>query len=139
MATPRKVPKEITDIREGRKPKENPVPVPPDWFDKAAYDEWWRVVPLLAKWGMAGTLDIPQLESYCVSYSRWKAAEKRLQSEGLTQINSAGTVVSNPLVAISKSYHREMIKSADVLGINLAARSELETRKPQGDLKGIID
>ena len=82
------------------------IPNPPEWLDKIAKEEWIRVAPELSKKKILTEADITAFEIYCKSYSRWKEAEKQMDSVGSTVFKSGkGSYVQQlPQVAIAQKY-----------------------------------
>lgn len=122
------------------------VPTPPDWLDDEAIDEWFRVAAILVEAGLLTTLDLPQLEVYCVSYARWKQTEQDISELG-------GTVMEfqkkdgepyyqiRPEVSASKLYYKQMKTAADALGLTPAARAKVAPRagKKPSEMGGLLD
>jgi len=72
-----------------------------DYFNQVASVEWSRISKLLFDQGLLAEMDRAVLEIYCVAYSRWIEAEKKLKTDGLTIETTNGNVTAHPLVGIA--------------------------------------
>ena len=64
-----------------REPKPRPItPACPEWMDDIGRAEWARIVPELEALGLITCVDGAALEGYCKAYSRWIAAELKLDA-----------------------------------------------------------
>jgi len=72
-------------------PPQAPAEVPecPEFLDDEAKAEWFRMAPVLLDMGLLTPADRAALAAYCISYSRWVAAE--------AQVRRLGTIVKSPL------------------------------------------
>jgi P27 family predicted phage terminase small subunit len=120
----------------GRKPKPKPdkkgapkptgVPTCPAHLDKVAKAEWKRIVKELAPLGLITAVDRAALSAYCVSYSRWIAAELSCQKFG-TVIKSpkSGYPINSPYVGIANTALDQMRKFCTEFGLTPASRVRL--------------
>jgi len=81
---------------------------PPAHLDQQACAKWGEVFPIVAQRENLdqGTLD--SLAGYCVAYSRWTAAEAKVNELGPVVKSPAGFAVPNPYVAIAAQAQRQM-------------------------------
>jgi P27 family predicted phage terminase small subunit len=122
------------------------VPTPPDWLEDDAIDEWFRVAEILVDHGLLTTLDLPQLEVYCVSYARWKQNEQELTRLGgtvmeITKKDGEPYYQIRPEVSASKLYYGKMKTAADALGLTPAARAKVAPNagKKKSKMGGLLD
>lgn len=81
------------------------IPNPPEWLDDIAKEEWRRVAPELVKVKLLSKVDITALEAYCKAYSRWRDAEKQMDTVKSTVFKTKGNYVQQlPQVAIAQKY-----------------------------------
>jgi len=71
----------------------------PAWIKGEAREVWKRVAPAAIKSGLLRLVDLPAFEAYCVSYARWREAER------LTGRNME--------LAIAKGYRNQANKERD--------------------------
>lgn len=107
-------------------------PVCPDWIDPDAKSEWSRIVPALAKLGLALDVDVAMLASYCAAYSRWKRCSQSLELEGPTYVTPSGMQHANPLVGIVERAAEEMRRLAQEFGFTPASRARIDAPPPGG-------
>jgi P27 family predicted phage terminase small subunit len=98
---------------------------PPEHLSDEAKEEWARVAEQLHSVGILTALDRSILEAYCVSWARWRAAERILAESGLTQMTPYGSVVSHPALAISRRAAADTVKFATELGMTPASRGRI--------------
>lgn len=103
----------------------------PSYLDEEARAEWNRVAPQLSAQKMLTIVDRTQLAAYCVTYSRWRAAENKVQDGELTFETPAGYQQQVPEIGIANKYLEKMIKLAAEFGFTPAARSRMNV-KPAG-------
>ena len=89
-----------------------------------------------AKWAeLAPTLDVTQpgvadaLAAYATAWSRWTAAEAKVNELGAVVKSPAGFAVANPYVAIAAAAQRQMRQWATELRLTPKARG----RKAEGE------
>jgi P27 family predicted phage terminase small subunit len=116
------------------------VPEPPAHVYGHAADEWRRIAPGLHRLKLLTAHDLKVLETYCVSYCRWREAEEALARVrardpvmlGLMIKNGKeGEMLENPLVRISRRSAFEMLRYASEFGFTPAARTRIS--QPSGD------
>lgn len=108
--------------------------------NKVALDEWKRVVPHLQEAGVLAAADVSLLTSYCVLYSRWRAASQDVETNGLiltvtstTRTGKTQKPVPNPACALEVSYQAQMMRTAVKFGINPLDRPRVEMTSPFDD------
>ncbi|HAN09375.1 MAG TPA: phage terminase small subunit P27 family [Clostridiales bacterium] len=89
-----------------KKTENKKILTPPEWLDDTAKEEWNRVATELGKRKILSEGDVTAIELYCKSYSRWKEAEKQIDSVGSTVFKSGkGNYVQQlPQIAIAQKY-----------------------------------
>lgn len=83
-------------------PKPHGTPKCPSWLDTEAKDEWKVVAPELKRLGLLSIVDGAALAAYCQNYSRWKQAEKKIQTDGMWIENRFGDVVAHPAIRVAE-------------------------------------
>ena len=116
-------------------PTPTPVrkPKPPIELDPSARKEWRRVVGELDKLGMVSKLDVSVLAAYCVSFSRFKAANEALKvvSEkdpafhGMLIKTKQGNWIQNPLVGVARRAAADMAQFASEFGMTPSSRTRV--------------
>lgn len=123
-------------------PDDNELVIPemPDHFDAEHKRVWTRTTSLLKKWGMIKEIDAAVVEAYCTSYLLWTSTDKEIQSllqaakkgkkskrSVYLTIGSTGSLMANPLIAISNKAKADTIYYAAQLGMTPAARLRIES------------
>jgi len=80
------------------------IPECPDWLEKEAKIEWFRVVPELNRLRLITVIDISALIGYCQSWARYVEAEKYLSSNDSIMITDSGYMQQVPQVGIAQKY-----------------------------------
>lgn len=123
------------------KPLDTSKPNPPSHLDKYGLEEWNRVCDGLHAMGVLFSIDMAILAAYCVSYSRWKQAEEELgkirkrgsKLKALIQKTHHGNMIPHPLVGVSNTAARDVLRYAAQLGITPAARAGLGVKPKTGE------
>jgi P27 family predicted phage terminase small subunit len=89
----------------------------------AAADEWRRVGPQLHALGLLTQVDLNTFAVYCVSFGRWKLAEKLLEGESLVAEGYEKNPIQNPLVRIASQAARDTVRFASEFGMSPASRA----------------
>jgi P27 family predicted phage terminase small subunit len=117
-------------------PKNEPAPAvdptlgePSAWLDDEAKAEWRRLAAEMLRIGTLTTVDRAAFEGYCKAYSRWLAAEKFLDKNGLTVKVGRGFLQPRPQVG----YLQKMREFASEFGLTPASRSRLHVEAGEGD------
>ncbi len=87
-------------------------PQSPKHLDETAAKKWREMLPTLAD-QEPGSLDA--LAAYCSAWSRWTAAEAKVQELGPVVKSPQGFPVQNPYVAIAAQAQRQMRQWASEL------------------------
>lgn len=101
--------------------------------NKLAYAEWKAVAPHLIAEGILKPTDVSLLASYCLLYSRWRAAALDVETNGQTITVTSTTrtgltqkLVSNPAVRNEILYQAAMMRAAVKFGLNPLDRPRVE-------------
>lgn len=125
------------DLSKGKiKPnRREPIPAaaatvldPPSWMDTQARSVFLTLRPQLP-W--LTVVDIDLLAAYCVSFARWREAEKEIDENGLTYETEKGYVGQRPEVAIARSYFTQVMQTGAALGLSPSARTRIRIEKPK--------
>jgi len=128
------------------------APPPEVAADPRAADAWNRLVPDLAKCGLARSVDWPLLTRYVLKFSRWIYLGEELRRIAQESPNSKGTtypitddngklkyVAEFPWVSEWRALDRDLRADEKSIGISPAARSRItvktEERRTQEDLR----
>lgn len=121
-------------------PTDTSKPTPPSHLDKYGLDEWNRVCDGLHAMGVLFKIDMAILAAYCVSYSRWKHAEEELnktrkksEKNALIVTTAKGNIIPHPLVGVSNTAARDVLRYAAQLGITPSARASLGVTPKKGE------
>jgi len=105
------------------------APDPPPWLDPEAAALWARVAPSLERLDLIKDEDAESFAAYCTAWSRFVAAVKTYQREGLTATNpSSGRISTHPAVHVAMAAGRNLLRYAQEFGLTPAA--ELNLGKP---------
>lgn len=121
----------------GKRPLNEREPTPrramprcPHHLAGEARKEWRRVVRELYAVGLLTQVDRAALAAYCQLYARWIAAEKEIESDGLTMITAKGGVMQNPAVRIAATALDGMRKYLIEFGMTPSSRSRIKLPAP---------
>ncbi len=93
--------------------------------------EWARIVAELAMIGLITRPDRAALAAYCVAYSRWVAAERKIQELGTMLMRTAvGSVAQSPYVTISNRAMEIMHKFLTEFGMTPVSRTRVSVSAP---------
>jgi P27 family predicted phage terminase small subunit len=107
---------------------------PPEWLDKRAKEEWYRLVPILSDMGLFTELDVFCLSRYCSTVSLWnQVAEMSQNSELIYEVkkeNKMGETYTShyrerPELSIMLKLSSDLLKYEKEFGMTPAARSGL--------------
>lgn len=120
-----------------------PVEIPdmPNHLDAEARKEWKRISVELQKLGLIAAVDRAALAVYCVAYSRWARAEKKLKSlgdDGLIDVTPNDYKQISTWLQISNRAVEQMHKFLAEFGMTPSARNRVSVN-PQQDLFGDKD
>src|SRR3954470_6373028 len=106
------------------------IPDPPDHLDEVAKREWERITMLLSQVGLMAQLDMAGVAAYCVSYSRWADAEKRVAKHGTIVLSPDKKFpMKSPYLCIAESAMESMRKLLGEFGLTPAARARVQVEK----------
>ena len=112
---------------------ERAAPEPPKWLDDEAKALWTRVASSLEQLNLIKDEDCESFAAYCTAWSRFVAAVKTYQREGLTIVNpTTGHTSTHPAVHIAAVASRELLRFASQFGLTPAAEVAL-ARPPKPD------
>ena len=117
-----------------KEPKPRPLaPTPPSHLDPIARKEWARISKELYQCGLLTSVDRAALSMYCVLYSRWVAAEKRVRELGVIVKSPNGYPIHSPYLAVANKAMDQMIRLLGELGLSPCARTRIEVNQPSPD------
>ena len=102
------------------------IPECPKWLTGIAEEEWNRVAPALHAAGLLTNLDLCALESYCLTYAKWREAEQRLAEEGLTILTPNGSTQIHPAQSISNQAQKLIALWVKAFGLSPDSRGRME-------------
>jgi P27 family predicted phage terminase small subunit len=117
------------------------APTPPSWLSREAKAEWRRVVPELERLDLIKEQDRATLTAYCETWSRFVAATRAIERDGLTvqnrSIKKDGTetvwFTKNPAVAIAQATSTELRHYAALFGLSPADERRLGATPDDAD------
>ena len=106
----------------------------PEYLDDIAKEEWNRQIKVLLEEGHDfSEKDVKALEGYCISYSKFRKANKILAENGFTMtgVNKNGSTyeMQRPEVTIAKNSEDEMRNWMKELGFSPASRARMGKNK----------
>ena len=131
--------KKLEGVRADRVNENEPEPGPgkvtcPSFLSKEARAEWRRIAPELTRLGLLTPLDRAAFAAYCASYARWVKVEMRLLKKGILAEGARGQRIASPLLWISTSAMKQMLKFGVEFGLTPSSRSRLVGMAPdKGD------
>ncbi len=109
-------------------------PDAPDYLDEVASTEWDRVCGILAQMGLLSSADRSALAAYCVCYSRWVDAEKKVKQSGtIVKSPDKGVPIYSPYLNVANRAMEQMVKLSVEFGLTPSSRSRI--RLPPGSKK----
>jgi P27 family predicted phage terminase small subunit len=124
------------NARKGEPKAPREIPTCPGWLDAAAKSAWNQLAPLLHQMGVLTLADANVLTRYCITWSRWKAAEQWIQDNGEVaevETDSGTTYVPHPQVRIAAMLGDQLGKMEQQLGLTPAARARLTVDHGEGE------
>jgi P27 family predicted phage terminase small subunit len=103
------------------------APTPPTFMSREAKAEWKRIVPGLTRLDLTKEEDRAALVAYCECWSRFVAAQKIINEEGLLAVNSQGRV-RHPAVAVVEAASKELRSWVQEFGLSPAAENRVAGR-----------
>ena len=103
------------------------IPDPPDHLDDVARKEWARITGLLNNLGLIAQLDMAGIASYCVSFSRWADAERRVKKHGIIVMSPDKKFpLKSPYLCVAESAMEAMRKMLGEFGLTPSSRVRLQ-------------
>jgi P27 family predicted phage terminase small subunit len=131
----------------GRRPLEKLEPQPqvvapdcPDHLGADAKAEWDRITPKLLRYHLVTEIDTAALALYCISYGRWRLAERKIAEmrdnghDGLLISTSTGYLIPNPYLGIANRAMDDLSRHIQQFGLSPSARTRVTVNVLQGDL-----
>jgi P27 family predicted phage terminase small subunit len=123
-------PEEPSQVLTGR-------PKRPSYLSPEARKEWNRIVPMLAERGTLSRADSAVLEIYCETKSRWVAAQREIQEQGLmvttTTLDRNGAAVTsrkiNSVVRVAAECERSLRTFLIQFGMTPQSREKVKPTK----------
>lgn len=157
MASPKPLPDKIKNLRgTSRKDRSNPsqpvpkaadsIPDAPQYWNKYAKEEWYRVTAELQAIGILHEIDLSIIQVYCYNWGLWCEASRTLEEEGKTIMmqNKGGGVypIKSPWIAIKSDAEKALMKLTSEFGFSPASRTRISAPKKEGEkdpLKSMFD
>ena len=113
-------------------PESFDVPPPEVLDDDDAAAEWSRVVPMLRRLGIVTEVERSSLIALCQQWSRYLAAHRQIQSDGMLIETETGFRAS-PLIAIADKALAQCQKLWSELGCTPSGRTRLKVATTPAD------
>jgi P27 family predicted phage terminase small subunit len=102
------------------------IPDPPDHLDEAAQKEWIRITELLSQLGLIAQLDMAGIAAYCVAFSRWADAERKVAKHGIIVMSPDKKFpMKSPYLCVAESAMEAMRKLLSEFGLTPSSRTRL--------------
>jgi P27 family predicted phage terminase small subunit len=112
--------------RERNEPKPLPLAPPcPKWLPREAKREWRRLVPQLEKLGLVSRLDRDALADLCLTVTRLREAEAKVEELGVLIPSGTGWK-KNPAVTAAAEYRKALARWAERFGLTPGDRGRLD-------------
>lgn len=98
---------------------------PPTFLDKVGKQEWNRVAPELAEFGLLTNSDQMALAIYCQAVSEFVAADAVIKKKGPDYTSDKGNILPRPQVAMRRSAAMRILKACQEFGMTPSARSRM--------------
>jgi P27 family predicted phage terminase small subunit len=125
------------------------TPKCPSWLPLEAKKEWKRTYAILEPFGILRATDQAVFAAYCVSFARWKSAEKIVETEGQTVSEPVVTrsgnptgdfkIKAHPAVAIARQERQSMQRIASLIGLDPSSRTRIAVEVPNDPLAPSAD
>ena len=127
--------KRLEGVRTDRINENEPEPGPgkvtcPSFLSKKAKAEWRRIAPELTRLGLLTPVDRAAFAAYCQTYGRWVEVETLLLNKGVLVKGAKGQIITSPLLWISTSAMKQMLKFGVEFGLTPSSRSRLVGTAP---------
>jgi len=111
------------------------APSPPDHLDAIAKKEWKRVVKILLAARVLTQADRSALAAYCVIYSRWVEAEKKVLEYGAVLISKDNKMpYQSPYLNVASRALDQMLRFLVEFGLSPSSRSRVKGTGPVGPI-----
>ncbi|WP_435931429.1 phage terminase small subunit P27 family [Moraxella bovoculi] len=98
---------------------------PPSWLTDTAVTMWHTIMPELLSTGVLTVADVHNVEAFCMSYARWREAEKMVESHGVVVVDDSGKLNKNPALTVINETKTQMMKFGALLGLDPSSRTRL--------------
>jgi P27 family predicted phage terminase small subunit len=107
------------------------APTCPRYLTGEAKTIWNYLAPKMKKLGILDKTHRVTLEIYCVTYQRWRTAEK--QAKSIMKKSKKGTFYQNPYLSVAERAIQTLVKVGNELGLTPKAMHglKLQTAKPK--------
>lgn len=116
-------------------PKDEPkptveVPEPPDFLERHAIEEWYRIAPILKQLNIVTLLDRTALTMYCEAYGRWVDALYQVRLTGGNLIvTKQGNIIQNPALGVANRSFDHLRDILREFGLTPTTRAKVTTAK----------
>jgi len=122
--------KKLEGVRTDRINENEPEPKAgkvtcPRFLSKEGKAEWRRIAPELTRLGLLTPVDRAAFAAYCASYGHWVKTERLLQEQGVLARGNKDQIIASPLLWISTSASKMMLKFGVEFGLTPSSRSRL--------------
>ena len=105
------------------------LPRAPAYLSKVAQAEWRRTGKRLLEAGLMTALDETAFAAYCVAFSQWVGAIKKIQENGSTTWTDGGGLARSPWVGIAAEAWKEMTRMLGEFGMTPSSRAKVKGAK----------
>lgn len=112
------------DLRTEPQPRQG-VPTCPKHLDAEAKREWKRMLNYLGTGLSPLPVDRAMLAAYCAAWSRWVAAEKKVQVTGEVLKSAEGGLYQNPYRGVANKALEQMYKFGSEFGLSPVIRARM--------------
>lgn len=98
---------------------------PPEWLKGEGRELWALLAPQLCEQKVLKMTDVQNLEAYCSSYGRYRAAENEVELYGITVESASGERKKNPAITVASEALRQMATFGALLGLDPSSRQRL--------------
>ncbi len=127
--------KRALNTSEPQPPALTDVPLPLEWLEGYAKDEWRTLAPVLHKLGLLTSADLSFFAVYCQCYARWRSAEEWLSEHGGSVIlrdkdGKVRSIVRAPQAITAQAALADMNRYGSQFGLSPSSRTSIGGAEP---------
>jgi P27 family predicted phage terminase small subunit len=122
--------KRALNREEPRPVRPRRVPPPPEHLRGLAKTKWQKIAAQLHRMGVLTEVDQDALARYCITYKRWREAEKQVERDGEVILTTNGNQVQNPYLSIANRCMAQLNSLGSEFGLTPSSRAKVHAEPP---------